>query len=70
MVILQSINAAGYRTTVLVFTWFILNASYEITSSLLLLNDFIFSCCFHVILSSVFVPQADVNRAGGGGPNF
>ena len=54
--------------------WFlhglVLNASYEITSSLLLLNDFIFSCCFHVILSSVFVPQVDVNRAGGGGSNF
>ena len=48
----------------------VLNASYEIKSCLLL-SDFIFSCCFHVILNNFFVPRVDVNREreGGGGSN-
>ena len=39
----------------------VLNASHE-TKSCLLLNDFLFSCCFHVF----FVPLVDVNRGGYG----
>ena len=46
----------------------VLNASYEIKSCLLL-NDFIFSCCFHVFLNNFFVPRVDVNKEGMGGPN-
>ena len=44
--------------TVLVFT--VLNASYEIRSCLLL-NDFMFSCFFHIFLNNFFVPWVDVN---------
>ena len=43
----------------------VLNASYEIKSCLLL-NNFMFSCCFHVFLNSFFVPRVDVNRRGEG----
>ena len=69
MVILQSINA-GFRTVILVFTWFILYyASYEVKSCLLL-NDFMFSCCFHEF-SNIFllsrVDVMDINRGRGEG---
>ena len=43
----------------------ILNASYEIRSCLLL-NNFMFSCCFHVFLNNFFVPWVDDNRGGWG----
>ena len=43
----------------------VLNALYEIKSCLLL-NDFMFSCCFHVFLNNFFVPLVDVNRGGVG----
>ena len=47
----------------------VLNASYEI-KSYLLLNDFMFSCCFHE-LSNIFlvsrVDVMDVNRGRGKG---
>ena len=43
----------------------VLNASYEIKSCLLL-NDFMFPCCFCVFLNNFFVPQVDVNRIEGG----
>ena len=39
----------------------VLNASYEIRSCLLL-NDFMFSYCFHVLFDNFFVPRVDVNR--------
>ena len=52
----------------------VLNASFEI-KNYLLLNDFMFSCCFDVFLNNFFVPRVDVNKGdgggvGGGGPNF
>ena len=39
----------------------VLNALYEIESCLLL-NDVMFSSCFHVFLNYLFVPQEDVKR--------
>ena len=46
----------------------VLNASYEIKSCLLL-NNFMFSCWFHVFLNNFFLSRVDVNRGvkGGGG---
>ena len=41
-----------------------------LTQSCLLLNGFIFPCCFHAFLKNFFVPLVDINREGGGGPNF
>ena len=32
----------------------------------LLLNGFIFSCCFHVFLKNFFMPRVDINREGMG----
>ena len=43
----------------------ILNASYEIKSCLSI-NDFMFSCYFHVFLDNFFVPRVNVNRRGWG----
>ena len=39
----------------------VLNASYEVRSCLLL-NGFMFPCCFHTFLNNFFVPQVDANR--------
>ena len=44
------------------------NASYEIRSCLLL-NDYMFSCCFHVFLN-IFLCHGWMLTEGGGGPNF
>ena len=46
----------------------VLNASYEIKSCLLL-NDFTFSCCFHVFLNKFFLPWMGV-YGGGVSRNF
>ena len=57
---LSSINA-GFSTAILVFTWFILQKE----RSCLLLNDFMFSCCFYVFLNNFFVPYGwTLNRVG------
>ena len=61
MVISQSINA-GFRTAILVFTWFtvVLNASYEVKSCLVKwFNVFMLLSC---IFKQFFVPRVDVNR--------
>ena len=41
----------------------VLNASYEVKSCLLL-NDFMFSCCFYEFSNNFLGPRVDVNRGG------
>ena len=61
MVILQLSINAGFSTVILVFTWFMLQKE----RSCLLLNDFMFSCCFYVFLNNFFVPYGwTLNRVG------
>ena len=42
----------------------VLDVSYEIKICLSL-NDFMFSCSFHVFLNNFFVPRVDDNKRGG-----